>query len=438
MDRRAAPILVLIAALVAPAAAVADESPKQDDWFVETFLSGLGGIVHRDATGGFDAMLAFGKGSFRTALAAPMRFGRGGLRRADWDEVNDYGRIVADVGWGRPDDLFSFRAGSLADVTLGVGNLVSRYSSTLDPDHWRSGVQAAIHADVAGADLFVDSFLGPSVTAGRVYVRPFWPLNPGGIAGRIELGASAAFDFQAPEDLVFAADHGIALASANLPDATHRVVTGLGLDLRWPVVKFPQVEVTPYTAFGWVAQAWGVHAGIDLAFEPAKGWRFGLTGEFRRLWDGYVASWFDTTYMADRIELAGLTKLRGVEQFTDTRLGMMVGAWLKWKRAVSFWTVLDLDQDGRWSALRAGFALEYGRFRAGLLFAEKGLPQARSLVSPDRLFFAASLDVELAPVIAVFASYARDVAVRTDGPDRGRYLPSDTAMGGFRLQFKAL
>ena len=107
MDRRAAPILVLIAALVAPAAAVADESPKQDDWFVETFLSGLGGIVHRDATGGFDAMLAFGKGSFRTALAAPMRFGRGGLRRADWDEVNDYGRIVADVGWGRTDDLFS-------------------------------------------------------------------------------------------------------------------------------------------------------------------------------------------------------------------------------------------------------------------------------------------------------------------------------------------
>lgn len=409
------------------------------EWYVETHISILGGITHHEPTGGGDASLIFGKDTFRIALAAPIRFGKEGLRKADWDELTDFGRILAEAGYGKEEDVFYIRAGTLSGTTLGTGHLVSRFFSTLDPDHWRSGVVSGVHFPVAGADILLDSFLSPSVIAGRAYVRPFQPLDEDGLFGRIELGFSAGGDIYAPyayRRLPGTTEAGpIVLTDSGLPEVYTRSILLMGADLRWILIEKETVSVCPYSAWGYNDGSHGIHAGIDLSFGVGRGVKLGIAAEFRRLWAGYIAAYLDTFYVIDRYDLDGLPKLTRADA-TDDRLGMAASFKADWSDKLTFFGIFDFDQEGRFTSLRTGLNISIEPVKASLLLLEKGLESASAITNPDRLLFATSLDVTVHPMIALFVAYAHDATF--GGSKGGLYHSSDTALLGIRFQFRPM
>jgi hypothetical protein len=421
-------LLIQVAPIPAGADAPAVKS-QESERYIEGSLALLGGVIHREATYGFDAVFALGGWNFRGALVAPMRFNRGGLRSRDWDETTDFGRIIGELGYGDGTGPVTVILEPLHGLSLGVGNLVSRYASTVDPDHWRTGLRVHLDWRPAGVDAFIDSFLDPAVMGARAVVRPFFWADDRGIFGRFEIGGSVVADLSAPSSMV---PRGMDVVGLPIHD-TRAVVAG-SLDIRWPVLRLAQVEVTPYGAWSRVDGADGGHVGLALGAAPIKKLRFVLTGEWRWLGPGFVASWFDDLYMADRHDFDGVPKAAATDRLVQSRQGMRLGLSLDWDPYLGLWGVLDIDPFGEFSTFGAGVRAgmpDVFEVRASLY--ERGFRTGGQFLDPDRFVASVSGHVRVWRWIDVFATYCRDLAMSGKDPDLGRYLASDTAIAGVRF-----
>ncbi len=424
----------MVVVLAAFAIAVPATTRAATPWSIELFASGLGGLIHRDETWGFDAGFLATASAFRAALLAPMRFDRHGLRHRDWDERTDYGRILGELAWGERADPVHVRLASISSLSLGVGNLVSRYASTVDPDHWRTGLVLAMDFKPAGGVLFMDSILDPQVAGGRVHVRPFfWAADRGAPAGsafaRLEIGLSLVADAAAPTDPIPGAPdrHGLPISK------TGSVMAG-GVDLRWPVYRSRVVEVVPYGAWSRLGSSDGAHAGIALDFAPHKDVRIALQGEWRWLGPRYVASWFDSLYMADRLDFNGAPKVRARDALTNSRMGGMAGVVLEFRPYASLGASIDWDRRPEFRSIRSDLTVivpEWARL-TGTVTA-RGFSTSADLARPARRVGAVSVDVKVWRTIAVFGAYARDLEVEATGAASSRYRASDTVLAGVRL-----
>lgn len=397
-------------------------------------VSAFGGMIKRRGAVGADAFFDLGHRGVRLTVGAPLRFHPdSGLRREDWDERTDYGRVVREVSYSRPDQGVLLRLAPLSGYSLGVGNLVSGFHSTLDPDHWRTGFEGAYHGAIGGVDTFVDSVLDPEVLGARIHVKPFHLLHPDGVFGRFEVGGTLAGDVAAPWEFETVA-HSRVLGPAGLPRASHRKVSAVSVDARWPILKSREAEVVPYFAMAQAGDGSGWHAGLALDLRPGRPVRFGLQGELRRLGAGYVAPYFDSLYMVDRWDFGGVPKADAVR--AGDRWGFGTGLTFEWEGVFAAFALFDLDGDGRFTTLRAGARVTMTRrVFLNLTYLSRGIPRFRRLITPDRVVFAVSCEVTLSRFFTAFASYARDPDVRGSGPDIGRYGSSDTLLAGLRLSF---
>lgn len=424
----AAPSTVAAASPAAPATATTAPGTAGTPWSLEAFASGLGGLLHRRWTGGADAGLAFQVSSFRAVLLAPLRFDSGGLRRADWDERTDFGRIVGEIAWGDLGDAFQARLAPLEHLTLGTGTLVSSLASTVDPDHWRTGLLLSLDLAPAGGVLFLDSLLDPEVFGGRAFVRPFFWADDRGTFGRLEVGFTLAGDAELPTD-----PRPGPPGRDGLPASHRGGLMGGGIDLRWPVWRNRVVELTPQAAWSRLGNADGAHAGLVLALAPHRDVRLRLQGEWRWMGAGMVVPWFDGLYMADRHDFGGMPKIRARDGVDRSRMGGNAALAVEWRPWLSLQAGLDYDPLSAFTAFRTDLAFAWGdRLRATGTLVARGL-RARSLDRPDRLLGSASLDVQAWKSIAVFAAYARDLAGTTAADGGFRYRPSDTVLAGVRL-----
>jgi hypothetical protein len=424
----ARPATPLAATLVLAILATTIPARAGTPWAVELFASGLGGLIHRDPAWGFDAGVLVQASAFRAGLLAPMRFDRNGLRHRDWDERTDYGRILGELAWGERTDPLHVRLASITSLSLGVGNLVSRYASTIDPDHWRTGLVLALDFKPAGGVLFLDSILDPQVAGGRIHVRPFfWAGAPS--VTRMEIGLSLVADAAAPSDPTPGAMNGRGLPTSK----TAGLMAG-GVDLRWPVYRSRVVEVTPYGAWSRLASSDGAHAGLALDFAPHKDVRIGLQGEWRWLGRGYVASWFDGLYMADRHDFNGVPKLRTRDGITTSRMGGMAGVVLEFRPYATLGASIDWDRRSEFRAIRSDLTVvvpDWMRLTGSV--TARGFSTASDLAHPARRIGAVSVDVKLWRTIAVFGAYARDLEVVATGGASSGYRASDTVLAGLRL-----
>ncbi len=426
--------LVIVATVVA---GTGGRPARADEPVAAAHVSALGGMIKRHGSIGADVFFDLGHKGFRLTLGAPLRFHpESGLRREDWDERGDYGRVVREVSLSRADRGLFLRVAPLSGYQMGVGNLVSQFRSTLDPDHWRTGFEGAYHGTTGGVDVFVDSVLDPEVLGGRLHVRPFSFLHPDGLFGRFEVGGTLAGDVAAPAEHVRVGGTR-SLDSAGLPRVTRRDVTAMGVDARWPVFRGREAEVVPYFAMAQAGDGSGWHAGLALDLRPGRKVRFGLQGEFRRLGAGYVAPYFDSLYMVDRWDLGGVPKAGAVRaDEVPRRYGFGTGLTLAIDGVFAAFVLLDLDGDGRFTTLRAGAnATITRRVQVTLTYLSRGIPRFSRVVTPDRVVFAVSCDLALSRLFTAFASYARDPAVHRSGPDLGGYGSSDTLLAGLRFSF---
>lgn len=433
-------LCLVVTILSFPPLAAAEE--KDDDLVLGWYASGYGGMIDRRWAFGADAFLDLSIKGFRMTVGAPLRFHADGFRDEHWDEVTDFGRLVREISYERPDLRLFLKIGPVAGFSLGVGNLVSFFHSTVDADHWRTGFTGSFHSKYGGVDVFLDSLLPPEMAGGRLYVRPFEAIHPGGFVGRLEIGGTLLADFRAPMEFR-RAGRRVVLAGANLPDVDREAVIGAGIDVRWPVYQGPIAEVVPYVAMSMVENGSGLHVGLALDIRPAESFRFGVAGEWRYLGAHYLASYFDSLYMLDRFDFLSMdpynakTKARILDDLVVTRMGAMAMVFFEMADTVSTWIQLDWDNQSRFSQLRLGLdlnVLDLVGLQVSLV--ERGIPTFSKLFDPDRFLFAAALDVNVTRNVSVFASYHRDLSVRRSGEAVGLYRPTDGFLVGLRVGFQ--
>jgi len=426
-------LLVVMALSLLPAPAFSKEketASKEEEGPFFQFLATLGGgMVHREGFGAFDlALTGAGKGFYVTAVA-PIRFDHNGLRVKDWDELNDYGRIIGEVRYGERGDKYHAAVAPIKAWHLGTGFLVSGYESTIDYEHWRTGLVGSFSWLAAGFDLFMDSVINPSVFGLRLAVRPLFWIDGDGIAGRLEFGFSAVADIFSPKSKTASG-----LNKAGVPIHETSLLVAGGIDFRYPVVRSKRLEVTPYAAWGRVATGDG--AQIGLAIQTAFKWfSFGFLGEWQWLGQGYTANYFDQAYMVDRHTFTTIPKRVALESMTHPRMGMRLGLSLGFDPFVTTWIMLDLDQIGEFNTFGAGLEIklwEMARVSASLY--TRGFTTPPAFVKPERTLGSLTASVRFLEYCEVFASYFRDLTFSTT--EVGNWSPSDSFMLGVRVGFQ--
>ncbi|MBP7382080.1 hypothetical protein KBA39_06725 [Myxococcota bacterium] len=426
------------------------DDPETRDWkspYAEIQISGVAGEIHRDWSAGFEFILAGGSHGFHSVFVAPVRWDPDGIRARDWDEVNDFGRLVGRLAYCNESGDIDVELRSIRGYTLGAGNLVSMYNSTVDQDHWRTGLTARLHWPVAGADLFVDSFLGPSLLGARAYLRPLWFVDNSGNLGRLEIGASFAVDIFAPETMgsgtperpgqVLPDRHGLAVSGTD-------TVAAWSVDLRWPVVFGDAAGLVPWVAWSRIGTADAFNMGVDLSVRLAPRWSLALSGGYDYMESGFASGYFDGLYMVDRYDFGVLrdafpgafSKQALLESTGVTRHGGSVGLGVFFDPWMSLWFRADIDENGLFSRFRAGASVSVKErlVLSGNMIARGFGPANDSLVA-DRVGGSVAADITVWNFIGVFFSYTRDLYVSMSGVDTGRYVGGDTGLAGVRMTF---
>ncbi len=90
----------------------------------------------------------------------------GVLRRADWDELSDFGQILHFLRIGKLDSAFWVRAGAVTFKTFGEGHLINRYSNQDNPEYHPASAAAGVRLGPVRAEAFISDILGARIFAG--------------------------------------------------------------------------------------------------------------------------------------------------------------------------------------------------------------------------------------------------------------------------------
>lgn len=93
------------------------------------------------------------------------------LRRADWDELSDFGQLIRQLRLGRFDDPVHLRAGPVKLQTLGNGHVVNRYSNQELANYHPAAAHGAFVWGAARGEVFISDLLGPRLFAGLAGVE---------------------------------------------------------------------------------------------------------------------------------------------------------------------------------------------------------------------------------------------------------------------------
>lgn len=234
-----------------------------------------------------------------------------------WDALS---RIVEEVRIARRGEPFHLRGGALL-MTLGHGQLVSRYTNAADWDRRRSGVYVGSQLDSRAlhAEALVGGIASPQeLFAARVALRPL--LDPARsdsaldrLLGRLRLGLEAAGDATAPVGRATDARGDVRA------DARTRPIVGTAAELTWPLLEDGMVQVAPWVGgsfmtglelpSGEAGVGVGLQAGIDVELELVV---VALRGGARLLVDsiGHRSAVFSSLYDVDRRRFLGPTASR--------------------------------------------------------------------------------------------------------------------------------
>jgi hypothetical protein len=230
----------------------------------------------------------------------------GVIRRRDWDEWQSYTKLVRFVRYGHKRDPLYLLAGQLWGASIGHGTLVNRYANSLNLDHTKFGLALDLNSDFVGIETLTDSLGGPSLLAGRAYLRPFGDtLFLRGWA----IGFTFATDRNAPRN-VLNADGTLSQdpqTGTVKPTASDAIYAG-GVDTEFEVLRNSIISLIPYVDVNRIAGAGnGLHAGVltDI-FLPVPVLAINVQArlEYRMMQPGYIPEYFDQTYDLGRVQYA--------------------------------------------------------------------------------------------------------------------------------------
>lgn len=231
----------------------------------------------------------------------------GVLRREDWDSASDFARVVRYAQYGRPVDPLYARVGELNGATIGHGTIMNRYFNVLTVDRYELGVDAALNANIGGAELVLDNVLEPRVIGTRLYGRPSRFAGSGSWWDRYAIGASLVMDTGAPlsfarvspnedvtQPLVVTADNRLEVAEG-------RLTAQIGLDQELLLIETEEVDFIPYLDINvHLGNSPGAYLGAMTNFRVREDFGIYTRLELRAFGENHIPVYFSALYEIER------------------------------------------------------------------------------------------------------------------------------------------
>jgi len=249
----------------------------------------------------------------------------GRIRREDWDEVQDYFKIIRYARYGNKRGPVYVRVGELA-ASIGHGTIMRGYMNNLDFDTFRVGAQVDVNTDYWGVETILGDIgniadtgsVDSRIVGARAYVKPLaFAYEPDSPLNILAVGLSMITDINAPR-LV-----GLPDADGNPTVPDKGAATVIGFDIEVQALDNNIVKLVPYLDTNFITKAgWGLHLGVmSELYTPIAGLSFLARAEYRRFRD-YVPSYFGELYEIERFNYLGADNL-GLTGFDQPKFGQL-------------------------------------------------------------------------------------------------------------------
>jgi len=309
-------------------------------------------LIGRDLLLNVDPGFAYYGDMFAVAMHVPMRllavgnlgdeaeFGEMRVRREDWDEVSDFGKIIRFFSIGRKEDNFYLTLNSLRPATIGHGQILDKYQPNIDVDRSMLGLIFDAYNDYAGFQFQMNDVMWfdpdnvNKVIGGLAFVKPLSLFSDHWFATSFSVGAEYLTDLRAPKCIKKSADGPCVKGSGyaagfdpytgeyyddsfirtdsvtGLPYVEETTVTAAGLSVEAKVLKvgrFADVKLYgTYHQFLNEGGGAGAAGGLLGRFNAGTKWisAFRIRTEYRNFGDGFQPAYFDSLYETEKYSFA--------------------------------------------------------------------------------------------------------------------------------------
>ncbi len=227
------------------------------------------------------------------------------IRRQDWDEWQDWFKIIRRVQWGRKEDRFFARLGRVGATSIGHGGLMRRYNNNMLANSTRVGLEVDVNTDYGGAEAFLsDITLQSRVLSGLAFVKPLGWMSH--YAPRsLSLGFVYAADLGAPSALRRDQEGVVITDRGGNPTFDRTQVHGLGGSVEVKPVRIgDMVDIKTYVEFnGLLGAGNGVSIGVLGRFNLGKVIGLRARAEYRNISNGFIPSYFDNFYEIQKLQV---------------------------------------------------------------------------------------------------------------------------------------
>ena len=256
------------------------------------------------------------------------------FRTEDWDEWQDYLKILRYLQIGTSEDNLYLSIGSNFAQTIGHGTILKRYIPNHDSTFSTMSAKLNWYFDYGGFEALLGDVARGNIFGGLVFLKPFSAIG-NYHARSVSFGYSFVADRNAPTKLKYEKYHDydpddyingkddrlprIAVDSKGRPivlDDEFLYMQGIDFELK--LFKNEKVDIKTFTDYSWFKKdfvkggfTFGLLGRFNLDEKNQHAIRIQLEGRAHH--DSYIPSFFDTFYDIERIEM--MTNIYGVKDF---------------------------------------------------------------------------------------------------------------------------
>lgn len=374
------------------------------------------------------------------------------FRKEDWDEWQDYLKMLRYLRVFHKGDPFYARLGSLDNTRIGHGTIMNDYYNNILTDHFALGLVMDVNTKWVGVETVINDLMRARLFGGRVWVAPLSFFMENEFFHRFRTGFTYLIDRNAPTNLETTSDDpnnpdpnfvpAVVVDSKNRPSVEKsRPMQMVGWDLEWRVLDMDMFKLTPYQDINFVVTPLynaagrkidtpvGYHLGVMFDVIPTEWFTLQTRLEYRFLRKGYLPNYFNSQYDIERMMIpgvavtddgTGLSKLSSLYQTTRDLNGYFAEAAFRF----STWVVIGAnfeDYQGSPNAQLTVFAsvpaLEV--IEVGALYTWRNFEGFKNAFKfDDRSLFVAYAKGRFAQMFYAVASFTRTWEFR-DGRYRG-------------------
>jgi len=261
----------------------------------------------------------------------------GTIRAEDWDQWQDYARIIRYINFGGKEEHLYFDVNGFKASSIGHGTVMKRYNPNLNLNRRRVSAELDAFFDYGGFEIFANDITGPNIVSALAFVKPLSVIDRSNYFLRsFSVGATFTVDRQAPmrnkldfddADLDGKYETEIAVNQSNFnPETINTQVVSYGTSIEAKLVDTDQIDWKVYFDWSFLetglptdqdymfwdkesigtkairssGKAWGNLLRLNLGKDPVHALRIRL--ELRQYDNNYLPSYFDTMYEIQRIQ----------------------------------------------------------------------------------------------------------------------------------------